>query len=202
MGHGNGWRMSRTLDLIVALVALIVLAPFICIIAATIAVSDGRPVFFRQKRVGQGGVTFTLVKFRSLDETGRKTNVGTFLRRFSLDELPEFWNVLIGDMAIVGPRPMIASEQPQKPLVRTLREKQRPGITGWAQVSGRNAVSFERTYQYDLWYVRNRSLALDVFIILATLPCVLRGHGACAIVSERRVVAKRRETAFRPVVAS
>ena len=194
--------MPRFFDIVIACLALAALAPILALIAALIALADGRPIFFRQVRIGRGGVPFTLVKFRSLDNQGTKTPLGTILRRFSLDELPEFWNVVRGDMALVGPRPMILAEQPSKPLTRALRQQQRPGITGWAQIRGRNAVSFDQTYLYDLWYGRNRTLALDVYILLATLPCVVRGHGACALTSDCRTKPTASMSVIRAVGAS
>jgi len=178
--------VPRCADIILSLLAVVLLAPLFAAIALAVLLAMGRPVLFRQERVGQGGRPFTIVKFRSLDETGAPTRLGTVLRRFSLDELPEFWNVLAGDMALVGPRPLVAGDQPGHPRLRAARQSMLPGITGWAQVRGRNALSFERTYLLDLWYRRRRSLVLDLYILLLTLPVVAIGKGACALAEAAR----------------
>lgn len=183
--------MPRLFDIAAASLALILLAPVLLLIALAILCLDGGPVLFPQRRVGQGGKSFVMVKFRSLGPDGRPTAVGTVLRRYSLDELPEFFNVLKGDMAIVGPRPMVLSDQPSLQRVRALRQRMRPGITGLAQVSGRNALSFEDTYRLDLWYGRHRSVWLDLYILAVTLPCVLSARGACALAPMARPASKR-----------
>ncbi len=161
--------------------ALVLLAPVLLAIALAIRLSMGAPVLFRQDRIGRGGAVFTIVKFRSLDDGGRPTALGSVLRRFSLDELPEFWNVINGDMALVGPRPLLPGDQPPAGKLREARQSLLPGVTGWAQVRGRNRLTFERTYRLDSWYSENRSLALDVYILLLTLPVVATGRGACGL---------------------
>lgn len=173
--------MQRVFDITIASIALILLSPVLVGIATAIGCFDRGPALFFQKRIGKNGRPFTMVKFRSLGPDGNPTRTGSVLRRYSLDELPEFWNVLRGDMALVGPRPMVESDQPQNERVRILRQRMRPGITGWAQVNGRNTLSFEKTFRLDLWYGRSRSVWLDLYILLATLPCVLSGRGACAL---------------------
>lgn len=178
--------MPRLFDIAFACLALIALAPLMSVIAIAIRWGGSGPILFRQNRVGHNGRTFVMVKFRSLDHDRRPTKVGRVLRRYSLDELPEFWNVLRGDMAVVGPRPLIEAEQPAVLRLRRLRQRIRPGITGLAQVSGRNALAFEKTFQLDLFYGRHRSALMDLYILAATLPCVLFGKGACALAEGAR----------------
>lgn len=184
--------MPRFADIWLSLFALVLLSPLLALIACLILLSMGRPVLFRQTRVGRDGDHFTIVKFRSLGADGIPTPLGAVLRRMSLDELPEFWNVLRGDMALVGPRPLVAQDQPRLPRIRAARQSVRPGITGWAQVKGRNALTFERSYVLDLWYLRHRSLWLDLYILLLTGPVVASGHGACGLAEAARVRLPRR----------
>jgi len=188
--------LPRIIDLVVAMLALVLLVPVYALIAGLVLVTMGRPVLFRQRRVGRNGRDFTIVKFRSLGEDGRPTPLGAVLRRFSLDELPEFWNVLAGDMALVGPRPLLADDQPILQRIRAHRQAIRPGITGWAQVKGRNSLSFECSFALDLWYVRNRSAWLDLYILCLTLPVVALGHGACALAERARVSPRRKARAL------
>ncbi|MEO1238409.1 MAG: sugar transferase [Pseudomonadota bacterium] len=178
--------MQRVYDFTLASIALFVLLPMLICIGLLIAFLNPGPVLFTQQRVGQNGKAFTMVKFRTLGRNGVPTRLGAMLRRYSLDELPEFWNVIRGDMALVGPRPMIASEQPKLARVRALRQRIRPGITGWAQINGRNALTFEETFRLDLWYLRNRTGLLNLYILWATVPCVLNGRGACALAPKSR----------------
>lgn len=191
--------MPRLADVLLSLIALLVLSPLLALIACLILLSMGRPVLFHQTRVGHAGHPFTIVKFRSLAADGTPTPVGAILRRMSLDELPEFWNVLRGDMALVGPRPLIAEDQPRLPRIRAARQSVRPGITGWAQVKGRNALTFERSYVLDLWYLRHRSLWLDLYILLLTGPVVASGHGACGLAKATRVRLPRQHRSLNPV---
>lgn len=175
----RGSGMPRSADIAIALCALAVLLPLLLALAAAILVAMGRPVLFLQERVGRDGRTFRIVKFRSLPVGGgRASGLGRLMRRYSLDELPEFWNVIRGDMALVGPRPLLAADQPDRPSLRRARLRLRPGITGWAQINGRNANSFERTYRLDRLYARKRSAAFDLVILARTLPCILRRAGA------------------------
>lgn len=178
--------MPRQADILLSALALVLLAPLMVAIAALVLVTMGRPVFFIQSRVGFLGRHFRMVKFRSLGPDGAPTPLGAVLRRFSLDELPGFWNVLRGDMALVGPRPLIAGDQPDLEKVREERQSMMPGMTGLAQVRGRNAVSFQRSFMLDLVYRRNRSFGLDLYILFLTLPVVVTGLGACALVEPER----------------
>lgn len=178
--------MPRIVEILIAGLALIGLIPLFACVALAIRVGGPGQILFLQKRIGLAGRPFVMVKFRTLDANGHPTQVGRFLRRYSLDETPEFLNVLRGDMALVGPRPMIAEEQPNDRVVRQKRQSLRPGITGWAQINGRNALSFDETYRLDLWYGGHRGVWLDLYILVATLPCVLTGHGACALNARRR----------------
>ena len=142
--------------------------------ALAVAATMGFPVLFRQERAGKGGKTFIFLKFRTMLEgdgtdAERITRLGRFLRRTSLDELPQLWHVLSGKMSLVGPRPLPAAYLPRYSAVQSRRHEVRPGITGWAQVNGRNAISWERKLELDVWYVDHRSLALDAKILWMTL---------------------------------
>ena len=179
---------KRLFDLIVAGTALIVLAPLLALLALLVRAGMGAPVLFRQDRPGLHGVPFTLYKFRTmrdtrdahgnlLDDDARLTPIGRFLRSTSLDELPELVNVLKGDMSLVGPRPLLMEY-----LLRYTPEQMRrhdvvPGLTGWAQVSGRNTLDWDEKFACDVWYVDNRSFLLDLRILAATALIVLRRQG-------------------------
>ena len=183
-----GQRIKRGIDVIAAALGLLVLSPVLASVAVLIRFRLGRPVFFRQPRIGFQERRFAVLKFRTMrddvDENGRLlpdevrlTAFGRFLRRTSLDELPQLWNVLLGDMSLVGPRPLLPIY-----LVRYSERQRRrhlvpPGITGWAQINGRNAISWEQRFELDLWYVENWSLLLDFRILLLTLGRVLHAHG-------------------------
>jgi lipopolysaccharide/colanic/teichoic acid biosynthesis glycosyltransferase len=177
--------MKRILDLSASSVLLIVFAPVMILIAVAIAIRLGRPVIFRQVRPGLSGKPFTLFKFRTmraaaptdsqpLPDSDRLTPLGRWLRRASLDELPQLWNVLKGDMSLVGPRPLLMDYLPYYTPEQTRRYEVRPGLTGWAQVNGRNAVSWQQRLALDVWYVDHRSLRLDVKILWLTLIRVIR----------------------------
>jgi sugar transferase EpsL len=179
---------KRGLDIAVALLALIVFAPALMIVAGLVAMRTGRPVFFRQERPGLYGRPFHLVKFRTMtdarDADGhlrpdaeRMTRLGRFLRRTSLDELPELLNVLRGEMSLVGPRPLLMRYVDRYSPRQARRHEVRPGLTGWAQVNGRNAVDWQCRFDLDVWYVDNLSLWLDVRILARTVYGVLRGDG-------------------------
>ncbi len=151
----------------------------------------GSPVFFRQKRPGRGGKIFEMVKFRTmtdardaegnlLPDKDRLTPFGQFLRRTSLDELPEFWNVLKGDMSVVGPRPLLIQYLARYTPEQARRHEVRPGVTGWAQVNGRNAISWEEKFRCDVWYVEHQSLWLDLKIIALTIWKVVKRDGISA----------------------
>ena len=180
--------MKRLFDLLVSIVGLLVLLPLIVVIAILVRLRLGSPVIFSQDRPGRGEAIFRLRKFRSMsdqrDDKGdllpdskRLTPFGQFLRRTSLDELPTLWNVLVGDMSLVGPRPLLVEYLPLYSDEQRRRHAVRPGITGWAQVNGRNAISWEDKFAYDVWYVDHASLALDFRILAMTLGKVLRSEG-------------------------
>jgi lipopolysaccharide/colanic/teichoic acid biosynthesis glycosyltransferase len=148
----------------------------------------GRPVLFRQRRPGLHGLLFTCLKFRTmrgtrdsagklLPDADRLTSLGSFLRRTSLDELPELWNVIRGDMSLVGPRPLLPEYLPRYNAFQRRRHEVRPGITGWAQVNGRNALTWEQKFKLDIWYVDHQSFWLDVKILWLTLLTVVRRQG-------------------------
>lgn len=183
--------MKRAFDIVVALAALIVLAPVLLLISALVRVKLGSPVLFAQSRPGLGGRLFTLRKFRTmtdargpdgclLADADRLNRFGRFLRSTSLDELPELWNVLCGDMSLVGPRPLLASYLPRYSAAQARRHEVRPGLTGWAQVNGRNATTWEDRLRLDTWYVDHRSLTLDCHILIRTVRIVLRREGISA----------------------
>lgn len=180
--------MKRLLDLVIASTALLALSPVLLLTALFVRVSLGGPVLFRQHRPGLEGRPFTLFKFRTMrdafDREGapypddqRLTAVGRFLRAWSLDELPELWNVLRGDMSLVGPRPLLMEYMPLYSAEQARRHEVRPGITGWAQVNGRNKLSWNDRFALDLWYVDNRSLMLDLRILALTVRKVLGREG-------------------------
>jgi lipopolysaccharide/colanic/teichoic acid biosynthesis glycosyltransferase len=180
--------LKRCFDFVVALAGIVVLSPLLLIIVALVRWRLGSPVLFRQQRPGLGGRPFTLVKFRTMTDARaadgaaapdaqRLTAFGRFLRSTSLDELPELYNVLIGDMSLVGPRPLLTEYLPLYNAHQRRRHEVRPGITGWAQVNGRNAISWERKFDLDVWYVDNASFWLDLKILWLTLWRVLRREG-------------------------
>ena len=172
--------MKRLFDIFFALFGLIIFWPAVVIIAILVLIKMGGPVFFRQIRAGLHGKPFQIIKFSTMthaeDKAGkllpddmRLTSFGRFLRGTSLDELPELWNVLRGDMCFVGPRPLLMQYLPRYSLEQSRRHNVKPGMTGWAQVNGRNAVSWEKKFAYDVWYVDHMSLWLDLKILFLTL---------------------------------
>jgi len=184
--------IKRVFDIVAAASLLVLLVPVLSVIAFLIWVKMGRPVLFRQQRPGQNGKPFVLLKFRTmlsdLDESGqplpdheRITQLGRFLRSTSLDEVPELINVLRGEMSLVGPRPLLMEYLSEYTDEQHRRHKVRPGITGLAQVSGRNLLDWEERFRLDVWYVDNRSFLLDLWIILATLRTVVSRRGVSAI---------------------
>ena len=180
--------VKRAIDVAASAAGLVVTAPLQLAVAVIVRQVHGSPVLFRQKRPGKDGEIFELVKFRSMrnPKTGqetdeeRLTNLGRFLRATSLDELPSLWNVLKGDMSLVGPRPLLVDYLPRYTPEQARRHEVRPGVTGLAQVSGRNAVSWEDKFKRDVEYVDNRSLALDLQILRKTVTSVLRREGISA----------------------
>jgi lipopolysaccharide/colanic/teichoic acid biosynthesis glycosyltransferase len=182
--------VKRALDVVAAAIALVVLSPVILVTAVLVAVKLGRPVVFAQKRPGRDGRIFTLYKFRSMrsvDESrgwvtdaDRLTPFGVRLRSTSLDELPSLWNVLRGDMSVVGPRPLLVEYLERYTPEQARRHEVRPGITGLAQVTGRNAISWEDKFAQDVRYVDRRSVGLDLRIVLATIGSVVKREGISA----------------------
>ena len=179
---------KRLFDVALSLAALIILLPLIGVIAVLVRTRLGTPVLFRQQRPGLGGRPFTIIKFRTmtdvrdaqgnlLSDAERLTRFGRFLRSTSLDELPELWNVLRGDMSLVGPRPLLMQYLPRYTPEQARRHEVRPGVTGWAQVNGRNALSWEQKFALDVWYVDHVSLRLDAKIIALTLWKILQREG-------------------------
>lgn len=179
---------KRGIDLIASILGLALLSPLMLAIALTILCTMGRPVFFRQRRPGHRGRPFWLVKFRTmsnaldpdaglLSDHLRLTRLGRILRRTSLDELPELWNVAKGQMSLVGPRPLLMEYMDRYTPEQGRRHHVKPGITGWAQINGRNALTWEQKFAFDLWYVDHRSLWLDLRILLRTLWQVLDRDG-------------------------
>lgn len=180
--------IKRLIDIIASAVGLILLLPVIAVVAFQIRRKLGSPVLFRQVRPGRDGKPFEMIKFRTMrdavDDAGnslpdyeRMTLFGHFLRSTSLDELPELWNVLKGDMSLVGPRPLLMEYLPLYSAEQYRRHDVRPGVTGWAQINGRNAISWEDKFKLDTWYVDNRSLWLDLKIIYLTIKKVLVRDG-------------------------
>ena len=177
--------MKRVVDIIGALVGLILLSPVIAILWVLIRRNLGTPVLFRQTRPGKDGVPFEMIKFRTMKDgdgpdSERLTPLGAKLRSTSLDELPELWNVLKGDMSLVGPRPLLMEYLPLYSEHQARRHALRPGVTGWAQINGRNAISWPAKFDLDVWYVENRTLALDLKIIALTVKKVLKRDGISA----------------------
>lgn len=181
-------RPKRFLDLVVASLALVILSPVLLAVAVAIAVVMGRPVLFRQTRPGLHGRLFELRKFRTMEPVGegrvsdgdRLTRLGGWLRATSLDELPTLWNVLRGDMSLVGPRPLLVRYLDRYTPEQARRHDVRPGVTGLAQVRGRNALSWEEKFSYDVRYVETRCLRLDLRILAETMVRVLRREGVTA----------------------
>lgn len=180
--------MKRLLDLSLSVLALALFLPIMAVVASLVAVGLGRPILFFQLRPGQNGRPFKFYKFRTMkdirDSDGRLlpddqrlTSLGCFLRATSLDELPQLINVVKGDMSLVGPRPLLMEYLPLYTPEQARRHEVRPGITGWAQIRGRNSLSWEERFRLDVWYVDNRSLWLDIKIIFLTVLRVLQANG-------------------------
>lgn len=180
--------LKRLIDFFASLCGVLLLLPVLLVLAVLIAIKLGRPVLFIQKRPGLNAVPFDLLKFRSMtsekDANGellpdekRLTKLGSFIRSASLDELPSLLSVLKGDMSLVGPRPLLMEYLPLYNERQQKRHQMKPGITGWAQVNGRNALSWEQKFEYDVWYVENQSLMLDIKILFMTLHKVFKRDG-------------------------
>lgn len=179
---------KRFFDVAASLLLLILLAPLFLLIAMLVRMKLGYPVFFRQTRPGLNGAPFEMIKFRTMlearDDEGndlpnaqRMTTFGNLLRSTSLDELPELWNVIKGDMSLVGPRPLLMAYLPLYSTEQFRRHEVRPGVTGWAQVNGRNAISWEEKFKLDVWYVDNRTFTLDLKILFLTVKKVFKRDG-------------------------
>ena len=183
--------LKRVIDVAGASTALVLLSPLLAVIALLVRVRMGTPVLFRQERPGRGGRPFVMTKFRTmtdrrgpdgelLPDAERLTALGRWLRRTSVDELPELLNVVHGDMSLVGPRPLLMEYLPLYTPEQARRHEVRPGITGWAQVNGRNAVTWDEKFALDVWYVDHRSTRLDLEILAKTVSQVFSGHGVSA----------------------
>jgi lipopolysaccharide/colanic/teichoic acid biosynthesis glycosyltransferase len=195
------WGLKRAVDVVGSAAGLVALSPLLTGIGLLIVLDSGWPPLFWQTRVGRGARRFCLCKFRTMvvgaEQKGaglfferddpRFTRLGPFLRRTSLDELPQLWNVLIGDASLVGPRPMVPYMADQLDAQQARRHRVRPGITGWAQVSGRNELLWSRRIELDNWYIDHWTLWLDFRILWRTLAVVLTGAGARADQSARDV---------------
>jgi lipopolysaccharide/colanic/teichoic acid biosynthesis glycosyltransferase len=180
--------VKRAFDIIVSLTGLIVAGPVLLIVALLVRIFLGSPVLFRQQRPGLNAEPFEILKFRTmtdavgpdgelLPDKDRLTAFGRFLRASSLDELPELWNVLIGDMSLVGPRPLLMEYVPLYNDSQMRRHDARPGITGWSQVNGRNAIGWNEKFALDVWYVDNQSMLLDIKILFMTVAAIVRRDG-------------------------
>jgi lipopolysaccharide/colanic/teichoic acid biosynthesis glycosyltransferase len=176
--------IKRIFDILASFFGLFILSPFIAIVACVISHKLGSPVLFRQTRPGKSGKPFEMIKFRTMldavDTDGqplrdemRMTPLGSFLRSSSLDELPGLWNVLKGDMSLVGPRPLLVEYLPLYSAEQARRHDVKPGITGWAQINGRNAIGWDEKFKLDVWYIENRDFRLDLMIILLTIKKVI-----------------------------
>lgn len=183
--------MKRLFDIVASFLGLLLLFPVLFVVFIAVMLDMGAPVFFRQERPGKFGLSFYLIKFRTMNnKTGndgellpdheRITSLGNFLRKTSLDELPALINVLKGDMSVVGPRPLLVRYLPLYNEFQARRHEVKPGITGWAQVNGRNSISWEDKFTLDVWYVDNQSLLLDMKILVMTIIKVIKKDGISA----------------------
>ena len=175
-------------DFTLSLIGIIIFTPFIIIIGLWLLIVLGHPIFFKQKRPGLNGISFNFIKFRTMTNTknsegdllpdkNRLTPLGSFLRKTSLDELPSLWNVLKGNMSLVGPRPLLMEYLPLYSKGQMRRHEVKPGITGWAQINGRNTISWDEKFKLDVWYVDNQSIWLDTKILFITAWKVLKREG-------------------------
>ncbi len=177
--------MKRFIDTLVVILFAPLWLPLLAVAAIGVKVAMGSPVLFRQERIGRGDRPFTILKLRTMrtgegTDAERLTPFGRFLRKTSLDELPQFFNVLRGDMSLVGPRPLPSAYLPLYSAEQRRRHEVRPGITGWAQVNGRNAITWKHRFELDVWYVDHRSLWLDLRIVLMTIVAVVAHRGISA----------------------
>lgn len=180
--------MKRLFDVFFSISLLLTLSPLMLIIALLILLADGRPVIFRQERIGKDGKEFFIFKYRTMKNSRSKNGVflsdevrifplGDLLRKLSLDELPQLWNILKGDMSTVGPRALLEEYKDLYTEEEKKRHTIRPGMTGWAQVNGRNSISWKEKFRYDLYYVNNRTFLFDIKILMKTVAVLIRGKG-------------------------
>ncbi len=180
--------LKPTFDFLVALIGLLVLSPIFLFVMIALAIANNGKPFFFQKRPGKNEKIFSIIKFKSMNDrkdaqgnllpdAQRLTKIGNFVRKTSLDEIPQLINVLKGDMSMIGPRPLLIQYLPLYNAQQKRRHKVRPGITGWAQVNGRNAISWTHKFEYDVWYVDNISLSLDIKILVRTIIKVFKREG-------------------------
>ena len=183
--------IKRTFDFTLAFLLLTIFSPFLLLVCGILYLKMGRPIFFKQSRPGLLGKPFEMIKFRTmqnvhdddgnlLDDKERLTAFGKFLRLSSIDEFPELWNVIKGDMSLVGPRPLLLEYLPLYSDFQLKRHNVKPGITGWAQINGRNLIDWNIKFEYDVWYVENHSFWLDFKILFLTFKKVLKGEGVSA----------------------
>lgn len=183
-----GLMAKRILDICAAIVLLIVLAPFLAVVSLIVRMTMGSPVLFRQRRPGFQGQPFFIYKFRTMtdgrDSAGnllpdemRLTAMGNWMRKWSVDELPQLWNVIKGELSLVGPRPLMMEYLPRYSKEQARRHDVLPGITGWAQINGRNAICWEEKFKLDVWYVDHWSFWLDIKILLLTAVCIVSPKG-------------------------
>jgi len=188
MNHRIALALKRAFDLIASAILLLFFSPLFLLMPLLVRLTMGPPVFFRQPRLGYQRRPFSVYKFRTMNDSRneqgnllsdeqRLTSLGKLLRKTSLDELPELWNVLKGEMSLVGPRPLLVEYLDRYTPEQARRHEVKPGITGWAQVNGRNAITWEEKFKYDVWYVDNWSLRLDIKIIFMTILKVIKGEG-------------------------
>lgn len=175
--------IKRVCDLATVIVTAPIWVPLLLIASFAVKIKLGSPILFRQQRAGKGGKVFTILKLRTMvdgdgEDEERITPLGRFLRKTSLDELPQMINVLRGEMSIVGPRPLLEEYLPHYSKEQFRRHEVKPGITGWAQINGRNAITWEERFKLDIWYVDNASIWLDLKIVLKTFASVINGKGA------------------------
>ena len=193
LGHRVESRLKRLMDVALAALGLVALAPLLVVVALAVWATMGRPILFRQVRPGLHARPFTVVKFRSMvgpddqrdvaSDVQRVTRLGAFLRRTSIDELPELWNIVKGEMSLVGPRPLLTEYLDRYTPEQARRHDVRPGLTGLAQVSGRHLLTWHERFVLDVWYVDNWTLLLDLKILLATVKYVVRGKGVAPATS-------------------
>jgi len=183
--------LKRVLDIAVSAIAIVVLSPMILLLILAVRIFLGSPILFRQLRPGRDGKPFEMMKFRTmlelrgengelLPDSDRLSPFGRWLRSTSLDEIPEIWNILRGDMSLVGPRPLLMAYLPLYSAKQARRHEVRPGLTGWAQINGRNALQWSEKFELDVWYVDNQSFMLDMKILILTVLRVIKKDGISA----------------------